>query len=104
MSDQAPSNPVLDNLASDIRLKERFVRWQLELRQMLGTHIALVVVLSTGGLGFVGSTFGNQNAKLDGGTAWLLLGAGGLFLLSLCAALYGSCSRVEDVRATVKIL
>jgi hypothetical protein len=86
------------------RLQERFVRWQDALRQTLSAHVALIVALASGGLGFVGSTLNDNEARFGGFTSFFILGAGVLFLLSLFAALFLSCNRLQDVRATLDIL
>lgn len=90
--------------ASDTRLNERFVRWQEALRQTLGSHVTLIVALSSGGLGFVGSLLASKDTKLEGGAGGLLIAAGAFFLLSLAAALFISWNRLRDVRATLEIL
>jgi len=90
--------------ASESRLNERFVRWQESLRQSLGSHVTLIVALSSGGLGFVGSLLANKDSKLEGGAGGFLIGAGAFFLLSLATALFISWNRLRDVRATLEIL
>ena len=86
------------------QLQERFVRWQEALRQSLGGHVALIVALSSGGLAFIGSILNDDHARIGGLTSIFIVGAGLLFLLSLLAALFVSCLRLQDVRATLEIL
>jgi hypothetical protein len=86
------------------RLQERFIRWQENLRQSLGSHVTLIVAFASGGLGFVGSILNADHAQFSGCTRWFILGAGLLFLVSLFLALFISCNRLEDVRATLAIL
>lgn len=91
-----------DNSAT--RLQERFIRWQESLRQSLIAHVALIVAFSSGGLGFVGSILNDEQARFSGCAPWLVMGAGSLFLAALFLALFISCCRLEDVRATLEIL
>lgn len=55
-------------------------------------------------MALVGSTLNANHARFSGCTPWLILGAGFLFLVSLFLALFISCNRLEDVRATLAIL
>ncbi len=89
---------------SAVRLRERFVRWQSELRQSLSTHAALVAAFASGGVGFVGSILNDTEARFGGCTSWLILAAGVFFLLSLFLALFISFNRLRDVRSTLEIL
>jgi hypothetical protein len=94
----------MDGDKSINRLQERFIRWQDALRQTLSAHVTLIVAFASGGLGFVGSMLNSDHARFSGCTPWLALGAGMLFLLSLLLALFISCNRLQDVRATLEIL
>ena len=89
---------------SNTRLQERFVRWQEALRQSLSAHVLLIVAFASGGLGFVGSVLNADHAQFAGITSWLILAAGILFLFSLLLALFISCNRLQDTRATLEIL
>lgn len=89
---------------STTQLQERFVRWQDTLRQSLSTHVSLIVAFASGGLAFVSSILNDDRAEFSGLTPWLILAAGVLFLLSLILALFISCNRLQDARATLEIL
>ena len=77
------------------RLQARFVRWQEALRQSLSGHVTLIVAFASGGLGFVGSILNADQARFCGITSWLILGAGGLFLISLFLGLLISYNRLH---------
>ena len=89
---------------NDSRLSDRFVRWQETLRHSLTTHVTLIVAFASGGLGFVGAVINGDNARFSGVTPWLMMGAGGSFLIALLLALYISINRLQDVRVTVAII
>ena len=89
---------------SAIRLEERFVRWQENLRHGLGGHVALIVALASAALGFIGSLLNGEKAHFGGSTTWCILAASLLFLLSLLVAVFISCNRLWDVRGTLGII
>jgi hypothetical protein len=99
----APHESMIDD-NSNIRLQERFVRWQEALRQSLAGHVALIVAFASGGLGFVGAILNADQAHFSGITALLILSAGSLFLISLLLALWISLNRLKDIRQTLEIL
>jgi hypothetical protein len=93
-----------DESTQESRLNDRFVRWQEALRQTLGSHVALIVGFSSGGLGFVGVILNSADANLKNEAGCMLSIAGVLFLLSLALAIYISLNRLRDVRSTLEIL
>ncbi|HEX3856484.1 MAG TPA: hypothetical protein VHY30_04210 [Verrucomicrobiae bacterium] len=86
------------------RLTERFVRWQDNLRQSLGSHITLIVSWSAGGLAFCGVLLNSDKAQFGGTTTFVFLTTGALFILSLALSLFISWNRLQDTRDTLKIL
>jgi len=86
------------------RLTERFVRWQDNLRQSLSSHVTLIVSWSAGGLAFCGALLNSDHARFEGITTWVFLVTAALFILCLLLSLFISCNRLQDTRATVKIL
>jgi hypothetical protein len=95
-------NPISQN--SDERLRDRFVRWQAELRQGLGSHVALIVSWSAGALVFCGALLRSNSAQFGGIATILFLIASFLFIACLAIALVISWSRLADTRATLRIL
>ena len=93
----APSN-------GEERLRERFVRWQRELRRNLGSHVALIVSWSAGALVFCGALLRDKSAQFGGAATAFFLIASFLFIVCLTIALVISWSRLADTRATLRIL
>ena len=89
---------------SDLRLRERFVRWQAALRDVLGNHVALIVIMASGGLGFVGSIIKDDGADFSGVARWIIVAAAVFFLIALFLAVAISVNRLRDVRATLELL
>jgi hypothetical protein len=98
------SDKVKAKKESDARLRDRFVRWQAELRQMLGGHVALIVAFASGGLAFLGSILNDDYADFSGHASCLIFAAGFLFLVALLLALFISWNRLTDVRETLEII
>jgi hypothetical protein len=86
------------------RLNERFVRWQDNLRQSLSSHITLIVGWSAGGLAFCGVLLNSDHAQFDRITTLVFMATGALFILCLLLSLFISWNRLQDTRATLKIL
>jgi hypothetical protein len=52
----------MDENTPDSRLQERFVRWQQALRDSLSSHVALIVALSSAGVGIAASMLNAEHA------------------------------------------
>jgi hypothetical protein len=86
------------------RLRERFFRWQQELRHQLTSHVTLIVSWSAGGLAFCGALLSSDYARFGGVTTIVFLVASCLFVVCLVLSLFISWNRLQDVRATLRIL
>jgi hypothetical protein len=86
------------------QLTERFVRWQGNLRQNLSSHVTLIVSWSAGGLAFCGALLNSDHAQFGGITTLAFLITGASFIFCLLLSLFISWNRLQDTRATLKIV
>jgi len=84
--------------------KEPFIRWQGYLRESLNSHVTLVVGWAAAGLAFCGSLLNSDNAHFTCAGTVLFILTSLAFLVCLCLALFISRNRLDDTRATLRIV
>lgn len=83
---------------------DSLTRWEKTRRDALGTAIALLFGLASGGAAYCSSLLTNKEAEFGGTGTWFYLATALMFILCLIASIAVTVTRLCSFRATVEVV